>query len=166
MLGYLTAFNCIPLSTARIAIWRARSSEADGSNALKLITQAVLGFFGGTCMPDSKSVIYVADDTIWLIPITGGTPEKLDMPLSEFSYSPDGRLMSYQLQKIEGGAMHARFFVTPASDPKAILYALNTPYGMSIPRFTPDSKAIVFLLTRNRATNIWGYRFPEKLRSR
>jgi Tol biopolymer transport system component len=29
------------------------------------------------------------------------------------------------------------------------------PYGMQSPRFTPDNKAIAFLLTRNRATNIW-----------
>jgi Tol biopolymer transport system component len=62
---------------------------------------------------------------------------------------------SDQSQKIEGGAMHAKFLVTPANDPKTILYVLDTPYGMHFPRFTPDSKAIAFLLTRDRATNIW-----------
>jgi Tol biopolymer transport system component len=37
----------------------------------------------------------------------------------------------------------------------APLYSFDTPYGMQNPQFTPDSKAIAFLLTRNRATNIW-----------
>jgi eukaryotic-like serine/threonine-protein kinase len=136
----------------RFELW---ASEADGSNAVKLIPQAVLGFAAGACTPDAKSVIYAADNAIWRVSITGGTPERQDMPLSEFGYSPDGKLMFYQSQRIEGGTMHARFLVTPASDPKAILYALDTPYGMYVPRFTPDSRAIAFLLTRERATNIW-----------
>jgi eukaryotic-like serine/threonine-protein kinase len=135
-----------------IELW---ASEADGSNALKLIPQAVLGFGAGACTPDSKSVIYAADNAIWRVSISGGTPERQEIPLSEFGYSPDGKLMFYQSQKIEGGAMHVKLLVTPANDPKTILYALDTPYGMESPRFTPDSKAIAFLLTRDRATNIW-----------
>ena len=136
----------------RFELW---ASEADGSNALKLISQAVLGFGAGACTPDAKSVIYAANNAIWRIALTGGTPEKLDMPLSEFAYSPDGKLILYLSQKIEGGAMHTKFLVTPANDPKTVLYALDVPYGMHFPRFTPDSKAIAFLLTRDRATNIW-----------
>jgi len=142
-------------STWRNGVFELWASESDGSNALKLIPQSVLGFAGGICTPDSKSVIYAADNAIWRVSITGGTPERQDMPLSEFGYSPDGKLMFYQSQKIEDGAMHARFLVTSANDPKTILFALDTPYGMHFPRFTPDSKAIAFLLTRNRATNIW-----------
>ena len=137
------------------------ASEADGSNALKLIPQAVLGFGAGACTPDSKSVIYVADNAIWRVSITGGTPERQDMPLSEFGYSPDGKLMFYESQKIEGGAMHAKLLITPANDPKTILHALDTPYGMQFPRFTPDSKAIAFLLTRDRATNVWIHDLKE-----
>ena len=29
------------------------------------------------------------------------------------------------------------------------------PYGMRGPRFTPDGKALAFMLSRNHATNIW-----------
>jgi hypothetical protein len=86
-----------------------------------LISQAVLGFFGGIFTPDSKSVIYAADDAIWRVPITGGTPERQDKRLSEFAFSPDGKLMFHQSQQIAGGAIQARFFVTP--HPKTILYA-------------------------------------------
>jgi len=142
-------------STWRNGMFELWASEADGSNAVKLISQAVLGFAGGACTPDSKSVVYAADNALWCVALTGGTPHRQDMPLSEFAYSPDGKLMFYQSQKIEGGEMHAKFFVTPSNDPKTVLYALGTPYGMRFPRFTPDSKAIAFLLTRDRATNIW-----------
>lgn len=45
--------------------------------------------------------------------------------------------------------------VNPAYDPKTILHKLDAPYGLQSPKFTPDGKAIAFLLTRNRATNIW-----------
>ena len=38
----------------RFELW---ASEADGSNAVKLNSQVVLGFVGGTCTPDAKSVI-------------------------------------------------------------------------------------------------------------
>lgn len=31
----------------------------------------------------------------------------------------------------------------------------DVPYGMQSPEFTPDSKALAFLLSRNHATNIW-----------
>jgi len=142
-------------STWRNGMFELWTSEADGSNALKLTPQAVLGFDAGTCTPDSKSVIYAADNAIWRVPITGGTPERQDVPLSEFGYSPDGKLRFYESQKIEGGAMHAKLLVTPADDPKTTLFAWDAPYGMQFPRFTPDSKAIAFLLTRDRASNIW-----------
>ena len=33
---------------------------------------------------------------------------------------------------------------------------------MQFPRFTPDGKAIAFLLTRDRATNIWEQGLKEK----
>jgi len=141
-------------STWRKGGFELWASEADRSNAVKLSPEVVLGFVAGACTPDAKSVIYAADNAVWRVSITGGTPERQDMPLSEFSYSPDGKLMFYQSQ-IEGGAVHAKFLVTPANDPKTILYALDTPYGMQSPRFTTDSKAIAFLLTRDHATNIW-----------
>jgi TolB protein len=35
------------------------------------------------------------------------------------------------------------------------LYSFDVPYGMQSPKFTSDGKAIAFLLTRDRATNIW-----------
>ena len=40
-------------------------------------------------------------------------------------------------------------------DSKTVLHSLDAPFGLQFPVFTPDSKAIAFLLTRNRAANVW-----------
>ena len=130
-------------------LWRA---DPDGSNPLKLVRHAVVG--AALCMPDSKSVIYAASGAVWRVSLDGGTPEKTDLPFGQFGFSNDGKLMYYVSQKIEGGAFQGKIIVVPAAG-GAPLAAVDMPYGMQSPRFTPDNKAIAFLLTRNRATNIW-----------
>jgi Tol biopolymer transport system component len=51
--------------------------------------------------------------------------------------------------------MQSKLLITPANDSKTVLHTFDAPYGVQSPQFAPDSKAIAFLLTRNRATNIW-----------
>ncbi len=140
-------------NTWRNGVFQLWASDADGSNAVKLVPQAVLGLVGA-CQPDANSVVYAADNAIWRVPITGGTPEKLDLPLTEFRYSNDNKLLFYVSQKIEAGIMQAKLIVASA-DGKTTLHTLDYPYGMQRPQFTPDNKALAFLLSRNRATNIW-----------
>ena len=130
-------------------LWRA---DTDGSNPLKLVRQAVVGV--GLCMPDSKSVIYASSGAIWRISLDGGIPEKTDLPFSQFGFSDDGKLMYYVSQKIEGGTFQGKIVVVPAGG-GAPLHTVDMPYGMQSPRFTPDNKAIAFMLRRNHATNIW-----------
>jgi eukaryotic-like serine/threonine-protein kinase len=133
-----------------VELW---SSDADGANAAKITSKPL--FAAGFCTPDSQSVIYAAEDSIWRSPIGGGTPEKTNLPLAQSGFSRDGKLMFYSSQKIQGGAMEAKLVVTPAFEPKTILHTFDAPYGIQAPVFTPDGKAIAFLLNRNRATNIW-----------
>ena len=134
-------------------LWRA---DSDGSNPVKLPTGPVLGAAG--CAPDSKSVIYVADNALWQMPLEGGTPVKLNLPLNIFDYSPDQKLVLYTSQRIVNGQMQAKINVARAEggDP---LYTFDAPYGIQGGRFTPDGKAIAFQLTRNHATNIWEQSF-------
>jgi serine/threonine protein kinase len=131
------------------SLWR---SDGDGSNPMKLTSLALVG--QGMCSSDSKFAVYGADGAIWRVPIDGGTPEKLDLPFAQIGYSPDGKLVFYTLLKTVAGGMESNFVVQPASGGRP-LYTLPIPYGMQGPRFTPDSKAIAFLLSRNKATNIW-----------
>lgn len=128
------------------------ASEADGSNAAKITDKPAIG---GICAPDSKSVIFWAENGVWRAPITGGAPVKLAMPYHQLGYSPDGKLMFYISQKMVNGTMQSKLLITPANDSNTVLHTFDAPYGMQFVQFTPDGKAIAFLLTRNRATNIW-----------
>jgi len=130
-------------------IWRA---DADGSNAAKLPIDGTLG--GGSCSFDSKSILYATENSLWSVPLEGGEPLKLDVPLGLAGYSRDGKLIFYGSQKVEGGSIKSKMVVAPVAG-GAPVYTSDTPYGMRSAKLTPDAKAIAFLLTRNRATNIW-----------
>lgn len=146
-------------STWRNGVFELWVTDADGANGARITDKPILA--EGFCTPDSKSIVYAADGAVWSVPITGGTPARTDFPFAQFGLSPDGKLMFYTSQKIEGGAMHAKLMVSPATESKTTLHIFDWPYGMQSPRFTPDSKAIAFLLTRDRATNVWEQRLTE-----
>ena len=131
-----------------LEVWR---SDIDGSNPMKLASETLSG---GICTSDSKSVVYFAGEARWRISINGGAPEKMDLPLGFHGYSPDGTLMVYESQSIQGGVMQNKMIIAPANG-KAPLHVFDLPFGMQSPQFAPDGKTVAFMLTRNRATNIW-----------
>ncbi len=140
------------IRSGRVELW---ASDADGANPVQLAPGAVMG--GGLCTPDSQSVIYATEESLWRVPIGGGNREKLQLPLSQLGYSPDGKLLFYLEQRVEGTTMISRFVIQPAAGGPP-QQRFDVPYGTRSAAFTPDSKAIAFLLTRNRATNIWEQR--------
>jgi eukaryotic-like serine/threonine-protein kinase len=133
----------------KFELWRA---DGDGSNPAKIPVGAVVG--SATCGPDSKSVIYRFENSLWRVPMEGGTPVKLNLPGGEPRYSWDGKLMVYGSQKVENGQMQSKVIVAPAEG-GPVLHTFDTPYGLQATKFTPDGKAVAFMLTRNHATNIW-----------
>lgn len=130
-------------------LWR---SEFDGSNPVKLTLVTVASSL--SCTPDSKSVIYPSGSTFWRISIQGGPPVRADVPDGFFGYSSDGKLIAYGRQRVAGQTLESKIIVAPA-DGGAPVHTFDAPYGAQAGRFTPDGKAIAFLLTRNHATNIW-----------
>jgi Tol biopolymer transport system component/predicted Ser/Thr protein kinase len=136
----------------KFELWRA---EADGSNPVKLPVGGILG--GGICSADSKSIIYGAENALWRVPIEGGKSVKLNVPFGLAGEASDGKLLFYASQKVEDGSMQSELVVAPAAG-GAPVHTFDAPFGMRSAKFTPDSKAIAFLLTRNRATNIWEQR--------
>ena len=133
----------------KLELWRA---DGDGSNPTKLPVDGLTG--GGGCTPDSKAVIYPANNTAWLMPLEGGTPVKLNFSPGVSDISLDGKRIISGTQRVQNGQMEAKLIVAPTEGGKA-LYTFDAPYGLQGGRFTPDEKAIAFRLTRNRATNIW-----------
>jgi Tol biopolymer transport system component len=134
---------------ANFELWLA---EADGSNPVKLPAGGLVG--GGACTADSKSIVYGAQNALWRIPLEGGNPVKLDIPFGLAGETSDGKMVLYGTQKVERASLVSKLVVAPATG-GAPLYTFDAPYGMKSAKFTPDGKAIAFLLTRNRATNIW-----------
>ncbi len=67
----------------------------------------------------------------------------------------------YSIEQISHYRILERFtllqskFVVASAAGGSTLSSFDMPYGMQAPKFTPDGKAIAFMLTRNRATNIW-----------
>jgi len=134
---------------ANFELWLA---GADGSNPVKLPAGGLVG--GGACTADSKSIVYGAQNALWRIPLEGGNPVKLDIPFGLAGETSDGKLVLYGTQKVEGASLVSKLVVARVTG-GAPLYTFDAPYGMKSAKFTPDGKAIAFLLTRNRATNIW-----------
>jgi Tol biopolymer transport system component/tRNA A-37 threonylcarbamoyl transferase component Bud32 len=127
-------------------------ADADGSNPLRLSRLTAAG--GGTCTPDSRYAVYPDRGALWRMPIDGGEPQRLNFPLSLVNFSRDGKLALYMKQEHVNGMLRGKIFVAPA-DAGAPLHIFDAPYGMRSVQWTPDGKAIAFLLTRNRAGNIW-----------
>jgi Tol biopolymer transport system component len=127
-------------------------ADADGSNPLRLARLTAAG--GGVCTPDSHYAVYPDRGALWRISIDGGEPQKLNFPLSLVAFSRDNKLALYMKQEHVNGILRSKILVAPA-DGGAPLYTFDSPYGMRSVQWTPDGKAIAFLLTRNRAGNIW-----------
>jgi Tol biopolymer transport system component len=131
-------------------LWR---SEADGSNPRRLTASPTVGTL--TCLPGSRRVMYIEDGAFWSTSIDGGAPKKeMDLPFAQLGLSPDGKLLFYVSRKVEAGTIHPALTLAPAAG-KPPLRSFEAPFGFRLPQFTPDSKAIAYLLTRDRATNIW-----------
>jgi len=134
---------------------RLMRSDPDGSNLTKLVDDAG----ASQCSPDGKWLIYAHDEPsggkIYRLPIEGGTPTLIASAPGggELSISPDGNLVAYALQ--EGAPVPQLKMAVIASSGGSPLHVFPAPSGADILRWSPDGKALQYLLTRKGATNIW-----------
>lgn len=135
-------------------IWRV---DASGGN-LKELTNGPLNQVA-LCSPDGQWVVYTARDagnSIWKIPIDGGTPVNLSQKTVYVpAISPDGKMVSFGT--VEGTATNLRtqWLVVPSSG-GAPLYSLqaDSRAGGRM-RFTPDGKSLAYIVTERGISNLW-----------
>jgi Tol biopolymer transport system component/imidazolonepropionase-like amidohydrolase len=94
--------------------------------------------------PDGTRVVFSALGKIWLMDLTGGTPQRLtNLPEGEFmpTWSPDGRYVAFVTWSKDGGHLY-RVAVSPGSPPERLSrYAAY----YAEPTYTPDGSKIVYV---------------------
>ncbi len=130
-------------------------SDLDGSNMVKLADRVA----ESQCSPDGKWAAYrgttQSTDKIYRLPIEGGTPTELATASGggDTLISPDGNFIAYSFE--EGSPVpQVKIAVIPATGGSPV-HVLQTPSGAIGFRWSPDGKALQYVLTRNGAGNIW-----------
>ncbi|HEV8370570.1 MAG TPA: protein kinase [Pyrinomonadaceae bacterium] len=109
---------------------------------------------------DGKWVIYhsseTAGDRIWKVSIDGGSPSLLsDKAARHPVFSPDGKLIAFYLGQ-DGSAW--QLAVLPVAGDHSVK-TFSIPAAVADqwvgPRWSPDSKAITYVVTKGGISNIW-----------
>lgn len=164
------SLNAIKMASGRFLVQRSYQSspanivriDADGLNATSLASGVV---YSPTCSPDGKLLFYVLMGgnplKILRMPIEGGQPTVVgEIPSATIRgtlrASPDGQFLAFPYEEfvpkpalklavisIDRGQIHETFDAPPGVYREACL------------RWSPDSKALQYLLTKGDVTNIW-----------
>lgn len=136
-------------------IWRM---DADGSNARQLTSGQ--GEEAPALSPDGKWVVYVerkeSRQAIWKMPVASGeavlvTDEEARSPV----VSPDGKWIGCFV--LDKQVKRMRLAVIPfAGGPAKIICKGNLTSDYWGIKWSPDSRALTFILTRNGISNLWG----------
>ena len=137
-----------------IELWR---TDADGANPTKLSDDVI----NSDCSPDGKWVLYSSGTKLYRVPIEGGKPTEVPTVSHNGAYgmiSPNGEMIAYQyLESAPVGV--ARVAVAPVAGGTPF-HDFVQPLGANGLRWSPDSKGVQYLLTRNGATNVWEQPLP------
>ena len=113
-----------------------------------------------TCSPDDRYVYYLNlahPDKISRISVERGSPVDVayllgDTPLGNLTVSPDGKFLAYPYQQYS--PPRVALAIIPATG-GAPLQTFTLPGFIGRLRYSPDGKALQYLMTRNGATNLW-----------
>ncbi len=130
-------------------------TDPDGSNPVTLAPRAD----SSICSSNGNWLAYALTDLsgtkIYRLPVEGGTPTQIASAPGggDLYLSPDDKFVVYSFQ--EGNPVpQAMFGVVPASGGPP-LHVFPLPPGSNSLRWSPDGKAIQYMLTRDGATNVW-----------
>jgi serine/threonine protein kinase len=140
-------------------IWRV---DADGSNS-KRLTSGVTDV-GGYCSPDGKWVYYYNIDTfqVFRVPIDGGNPEEVPGSGGLFNspglgLSSDGKFLVFFRSNKDPKTTVGKLVLVPLdAGPKPQVKFLDPdPRFSEYPHFTPDRKALVYVIREKGTDNLW-----------
>ncbi len=133
----------------KIELWRI---DADGGNRAKLADDVT----NSDCSPDGNWVLYSSGTKLFRMPVEGGTATEVVTASQSGAYgviSPDGKSIAYGY--LEGSPVAlSKIAVAPAAGGSP-LHVFTMASGADKLRWSPDQKGVQYLLTRNRATNVW-----------
>jgi DNA-binding winged helix-turn-helix (wHTH) protein/Tol biopolymer transport system component len=130
----------------------------DGSGATALASaDEILSL---ACSADYRYVYYLNlahPDKVSRISVEDGSPVDVayllgDTPLGNLTVSPDGKFLAYPYQQYS--PPRVALAIIPATG-GAPLQTFRLPGFIGRLRYSPDGKALQYLMTRNGATNLW-----------
>jgi Dipeptidyl peptidase IV (DPP IV) N-terminal region/WD40-like Beta Propeller Repeat len=136
-------------------IWRM---DKDGKN-LKQLTSGLYEDWPSVS-PDGKSVIYHSAETaghrIWKVSVDGGSPTPLsDKAARHPVFSPDGKFIACYMRD-EGASWELAILPVTGGQPvKKFPLPASVADQWVGPRWSPDSKAVTYVLTKGGISNIW-----------
>jgi serine/threonine protein kinase len=143
----------------KVNVWRV---DTDGSNPKQLTYGAT--DVGAVCSQDGMWVYYENLDTLQLfrVPIDGGTPEVVQDTGGLFTsqglgLSSDGKLLVFLATSNDPKMPVGKLVLVPLdAGPKPQVQFLDPdPRIANNPQFTPDGKALVYLVREKATENLW-----------
>jgi serine/threonine protein kinase/Tol biopolymer transport system component len=141
------------LTGAQLQLVRA---DPDGSNPVTLVAQDV---GESVCSSDGSWLAYALSGSsgtkIYRQPVDGGTPTQIASAPGggNLDISPDGKFVVYSFQEGKPVPIVKFAVISAAGGPP--LYVFTLPTGANLLRWSPDGKAVQYLLTRDGAGNVW-----------
>jgi serine/threonine protein kinase/dipeptidyl aminopeptidase/acylaminoacyl peptidase len=149
-------------SSKKVDIWRV---DTDGSNPKQLTYGAT--DVGAICSQDGMSVYYESLDTlqVFRVPIDGGAPQVVPGTTMSgrlsvapgLGLSPDGRRLVFFAPSSDPKMLVGKIVLVPldAGPQQPVQFLDPDPRITRNPQFTPDGKALVYVVREKRVDNLW-----------
>ena len=136
----------------------------DGTNPRAISSGDVLY---PSCSPDGKNIYFfnfASPEKIHRLQVEGGSPVELADVLGitmsgNLAVSPDGKLLAYPYQQYSPPLVAIAVIPSDGGPP---LKRFQVPGFVERLGWSPDGKALEYLLTQNNATNIWEQKLSGK----
>lgn len=138
-------------------LWRMNLANGEQQQ----LTQGVEVDSQPTCTPDGQWILFRSfrqgKASFWKVPVTGGTPEQLSEKSSTWAaVSPDGKLIAIRYFDAQTNANKIAVIPFAGGDPIKTLDTSVSFRDVGL-GWTADSKALLFVDSRNNADNVWTF---------